>query len=410
MAALAPSSPRPRLGAFGRPGPAGRRPGPAAGPLRRHRAHQHRGLLRALLAPARPDLGSARQPGRAGGHRPGQHRRQPAAHLRSPRAPDAGPRPHRWAGGHGGGPGHHHRRPGRPARRLARRRPAGRAGGAGRQQPRRHRGAVPAPPGLDRPSTPAGPAPTSPPHGGGLAMRRSILAAVVLSVLVALAGGAYLYFFSGLRTTPKPLSMATPTPASSGSANATVVGDTSLMGRWKVGTGSQVGYRVREQFVGQTSPHEAVARTSSVSGGLTVQPGADGLEATGIALTADLTGLHSVDQVAGFNVSQRDFVVSRTLSVSQYPTATFRADQIPLPSNLAGGSTVTLTIPGELTIHGVARNITVTSQVRVNGDRAEATGSATIDMRDFGISPPQVPITTVQPQVTVEFQLELVRS
>ncbi|HLH70548.1 MAG TPA: YceI family protein [Candidatus Dormibacteraeota bacterium] len=241
-------------------------------------------------------------------------------------------------------------------------------------------------------------------------MRRSILAAVVLSVLVALAGGAYLYFFSGLRTTPKPLSMATPTPASSGSANATVVGDTSLVGRWKVGTGSQVGYRVREQFVGQTSPHEAVARTSSVSGGLTVQPGADGLEATGIALTADLTGLHSVDQVAGFNVSQRDFVVSRTLSVSQYPTATFRADQIPLPSNLAGGSTVTLTIPGELTIHGVARNITVTSQVRVNGDRAEATGSATIDMRDFGISPPQVPITTVQPQVTVEFQLELVRS
>jgi hypothetical protein len=30
-------------------------------------------------------------------------------------------------------------------------------------------------------------------------------------------------------------------------------------------------------------------------------------------------------------------------------------------------------------------------------------------MTDFGVQPPQVPITVVQPQVTVEFQLVLVR-
>jgi polyisoprenoid-binding protein YceI len=241
-------------------------------------------------------------------------------------------------------------------------------------------------------------------------MRRSLLATAVLGCLIVLAGGAYVYFFSGLRTAPKPLSVASATPAPANSARAVTAGTTSLVGHWTVSQGSQVGYRVREQFVGQTSPHEAVARTSSVSGSLVVQPGSGGLKATGIEFTADLTGLHSVDQVAGFNVSQRDFIVSRALSVSQDPDATFRADALSLPAGLADGSTVTLSIPGQLTIHGVTRNVTVTAQIRASGTRAEAAGSTTIDMRDFGISPPQVPITTVQPQVTIEFQLELVRS
>jgi hypothetical protein len=31
-------------------------------------------------------------------------------------------------------------------------------------------------------------------------------------------------------------------------------------------------------------------------------------------------------------------------------------------------------------------------------------------MTDYGVEPPQVPITTVQPQVTIEFQLVLTRS
>lgn len=59
-------------------------------------------------------------------------------------------------------------------------------------------------------------------------------------------------------------------------------------------------------MVGQSSPHEAVARTSAVSGGLTVRRGISGLEATGLRFTAQLANLQSADQVAGYDVTQRD--------------------------------------------------------------------------------------------------------
>jgi polyisoprenoid-binding protein YceI len=228
-------------------------------------------------------------------------------------------------------------------------------------------------------------------------------------MLIAGLGGAYVYFFSGLRTAPKPLGLSSTTAASSSSAT-TSGASSSLAGSWTVSQGSLAGYRVKEQFVNQSSTHDAVARTSSVSGGLTVQKATSGLEATGIKFAAQLTGLKSVDQVAGFNVSQRDFVVSRTLSVSQYPDATFQAQAVNLPSSVAGGGTVSLTIPGQLTIHGVTRSVQIAVQLQISGSQAQAAGSTSFNMSDFGISPPQVPITTVQPTVMLEFQLDLVKS
>jgi len=177
-----------------------------------------------------------------------------------------------------------------------------------------------------------------------------------------------------------------------------------------VSQGSLAGYRVRERFANQASTHDAVARTSSVSGGLTVQQGSSGLQAIALKFTAQLANLRSVDQVAGLDVSRRDSIVSRTLSVSQYPTATFQAESVDLPASVASGGTATLTIPGRLTIHGVTRPVQVTVQLKVAGSQVQAVGSTSFKMTDFGVSPPQVPVTTVQPQVTLEFQLDLVRA
>src|SRR5207302_4155517 len=109
--------------------------------------------------------------------------------------------------------------------------------------------------------------------------------------------------------------------------------------------------------------------------------------------------LKSVDQVAGFDVSRRDQIVSRTLSVSQYPTATFQVQSVDLPVSVGSGGPESLTIPGQLTIHGVTRPVQLKVTVHVDGSQARAVGSTSFNMTDFGISPPQVPITTVQPQV-----------
>ena len=245
-------------------------------------------------------------------------------------------------------------------------------------------------------------------------MRRSTAAVVAVVVVVLIAGGAgYFYFFSGLRTAPKPLALPSPSPnaASSTPASSASTGPVALAGTWTVGQGSQAGYRVREQFAGQSSPHEAVARTNGVSGGLAVeQQSSGGFQANDISFTTQLANLQSVDQVAGYNVSQRDRIVSRTLDVQQFPAATFKAGSVAVPQAAASGQQVELSVPGQLTIHGVTRPATATVEARVNGTQLQVAGSVPIVMTDFGISPPQVPITTVQPNVTIEFQLVLTKS
>src|SRR5438045_8567477 len=85
------------------------------------------------------------------------------------------------------------------------------------------------------------------------------IAALAALVLLG-AGGAYAYFFSGLRSSPSTLALASP------SASTAAVGSPATGGTWNITTGSLVGYRVKEQYVGQRQQTEAVARTSDVTG------------------------------------------------------------------------------------------------------------------------------------------------
>jgi polyisoprenoid-binding protein YceI len=233
--------------------------------------------------------------------------------------------------------------------------------------------------------------------------RRLTLGLVAAAVLLALAGGGvYAYFFSGLRSSPQQLSLGSPSPA----ATATPSGSaTDLTGKWTVTSSSQVGYRVKELFAGQSAKHEAVARTSGVSGGMTVSGDAtSGYKVTSITITADLTGLHSVDQVAGRDVSQRDGVVSRQLEVQQFPNATFTATGAAIPGPVTG-SPVSTTVQGALTIHGVTKTVTATVQSQVVGGKIEVAGSVAADMSEFGVTPPFAPFVTVDSQVVVEFDI-----
>src|SRR6266478_9322630 len=96
-----------------------------------------------------------------------------------------------------------------------------------------------------------------------------IAGAAVIAVIALAGGGAYVYFFSGLRSSPNALGLsASPSAQASTSPSASTAG--SLAGSWTVTTGSLAGYRVKELFVGETSKHDAVARTSTVSGSIAV--------------------------------------------------------------------------------------------------------------------------------------------
>jgi polyisoprenoid-binding protein YceI len=238
-------------------------------------------------------------------------------------------------------------------------------------------------------------------------MRKNLVVAAAAGIaVIALMGvGAYAYFFSGLRTSPPSLALsASPSPTSSSTAATT-----GLAGTWTVATGSLAGYRVQELFAGATSKHLAVARTSNVSGTLTVSGDSSGYQVSQMTLSADLTSLHSVDQVVGRNVTQRDGIVSRQLNVQQFPNATFTASSASVPGPITG-SPVDVTAPGKLTIRGVPHDVTATAKAQVVGDRIEIAGTLTINMADYGVTPPQVPFTAVDSTVTIEFDVFLARS
>jgi polyisoprenoid-binding protein YceI len=233
--------------------------------------------------------------------------------------------------------------------------------------------------------------------------KRLIIAGAAVAAVVVLAGtGAYVYFFSGLRSSPSALGLSATTPSASASTG-------TLVGKWTVTTGSLAGYRVNELFVGQTSKHAAVARTSTVSGSLTVSGDASGYQVSAITITAVLTNLHSVDSVAGRDVSQRDGFVARSMNLQQFPNATFIASSVIVAASTAG-QPVDITLPGTLTIHGVTKNVTATAKAQENGGKVEVAGSVAIDMTDYGVTPPSVPFTTVDSQVTIEFDIFLTES
>lgn len=237
-------------------------------------------------------------------------------------------------------------------------------------------------------------------------MRKRILVVGAAALaIVAVAGGAgYLYYFSGLRTAPAQLGLSA-TPAATGTPATTA----SLSGTWTVAAGSVAGYRVQELFVGQASKHSAVARTSTVSGGLTVSGDSSGYRVSALTITAGLADLHSVDSVLGRDVTQRDGVVRNQLDVQQFPTATFTVASAPVP----GGFTtqqVDVTATAKLTIHGVTKDVTVKGKAQLVGDKAEIAGTTSINMADYGVSPPHVPFVTVDSAVVIEFDIFLTKS
>jgi polyisoprenoid-binding protein YceI len=237
-------------------------------------------------------------------------------------------------------------------------------------------------------------------------MRKALIAAAVaLAVVVVASVGGYVYFFSNLRSSPSSLGLtasSAPSPTASGVAS-------NLAGTWTVTTGSQARYRVKELFVGETAKHDAVAQTSSVSGGLSVSGDASGYQATGISVIADVSSLHSIDSVAGRNVTQRDGIVSRQLNVQQFPDAKFDSTSASVPAAVTS-SQVDVSVSGSLTIHGVTRPVTVTGRAQFVGGKIEIAGSVPINMADYGVTPPQVPFTTVDPAATIEFDIFLARA
>ncbi|HVV29975.1 MAG TPA: YceI family protein [Mycobacteriales bacterium] len=213
---------------------------------------------------------------------------------------------------------------------------------------------------------------------------------VVLAVVV-FVGGPFLYIHVIEGPAPKKLSVA-----NTGDTSAPTV---PVAGTWKVTTGSQVGYRVKEVLFGQSTT--AVGRTDQVSGTMTVTSTA----VTAASFVAQMSSVHS-DQ------GNRDGQFrGRIMDVATYPTATFALRKpVPLGPLPSGSSTRTYQVEGTLTMHGVARQIVFPLTAKRSGTSIALSGQLPITFADYGIPNPTFGPARVGDSGTLEVLLTFVRA
>ena len=169
--------------------------------------------------------------------------------------------------------------------------------------------------------------------------------------------------------------------------------DIPLDGTWKVASGSQAGYRVKEILFGQN--HEAVGRTSAVTGDAAIQ----GTRVTAANMTVDLTEVSS-DQ------SRRDTQFQhRIMDTSTFPTSTFKLTQpIDLPST---SGRVSAKATGDLTAHGVTKSAVADLQAERSGNTIRVSGSIPVTFADWNIPNPSFGPISTDDHGVIEFLLVL---
>ena len=144
----------------------------------------------------------------------------------------------------------------------------------------------------------------------------------------------------------------------------------------------------------------AVGTTDQVVGNIYFD--ADGNPLACSRFDADLRTLTSDE-------SRRDnFLRGNTLETDTYPIATFVVTSIEgLNTALVDGQEAHVTLIGNLTIHGVTRQVAWDATVTRNGDTITASANTTFDLEDFAIEKPIVgPVLSIDD--TIELNVELV--
>jgi polyisoprenoid-binding protein YceI len=176
--------------------------------------------------------------------------------------------------------------------------------------------------------------------------------------------------------------------------------DTSL-GSFDDFSGTWAGYRVEEELA-NVGASTAVGRTPDVSGTMTVEGG----EVAAVDVEVDMTTLQSDN-------GQRDGqLATRGIEYERFPTATFTlTSPLPLPDAADGAWSVSTRATGDLTIHGVTREVTVSLDAEVTDGSAAVVGQAPVRLTDFGIEAPTgFRVLSIDDDATFEFQIFFTRT
>jgi len=234
------------------------------------------------------------------------------------------------------------------------------------------------------------------------------LSVAALVVIVA-AGGAFWYLF--LRDdAPEKVSLAgalsslSPTAAPAGAnaipttAPAQPAATDGLNGDWQVDSSvdSFVGYRVKEELatVGFAT---AVGRTKDVTGAFVVD--------------RNIVQSGSIEAKLSTLKSDQDFrdnaLRTQSIETNKFPTATFTlTEAVTLPESLAAGQSLTTTLVGDLTLHGVTKAVEIPVETTITGEHLVVVGSIDILFSEYNIAKPNAQrVLSVEDHGVMELQL-----
>ena len=228
-------------------------------------------------------------------------------------------------------------------------------------------------------------------------MSKPVKLVVSAVVAVALAGGAFLWWFLEDDAPPEvDLGAAVESVESQSDGTDTTEDAAStagLEGTWTVdgdsgtfnfedtATGTFVGFRVEEELTSIGSA-TAVGRTPEVDGRITI----DGTSLTAATFEADLTAITT-------NESRRDSRVQSALDTGQFPTATFTLlEPVDLGAAAEAGGPVSVLASGELRIHGVTQPVEIPLEAQFVDGTIVVVGSMEIVFADYGVSVPTAPV------------------
>jgi polyisoprenoid-binding protein YceI len=232
--------------------------------------------------------------------------------------------------------------------------------------------------------------------------------------LVAAGGGVTLivvvfllaYFVVFPTSSPKPFKLATSTAVATTGTSTTSGSTISASGRWRIVSGSQAGYRVREKLAFLPAQSDAVGRTSSITGAARLSESKGAVSITAASFDVAVSTLKS-------DRSMRDEKIHEIgLESNRFPSATFALSiPVTLTESAVTGHVARASVTGVYTIHGTSRRETVPVEFSLSGSTLQAAGSLTFPWSEFGMTAPSLGgFVNVTENATMEFDLRLQRA
>ena len=241
-----------------------------------------------------------------------------------------------------------------------------------------------------------------------MSTRLKVLIGVVGAIVLVAAGGIWWFLRDHA---PAEVSLAAAVESVAGADGRSTGTVDGIEGSWAVdteagafdyesATGTFAGFRIEEELaaIGSTT---AVGRTGDVTGSITIE----GTALTAASFEVDMTTITT-------NESRRDDRVQDALETADHPTGTFTlTEPVELGEAAASGEPVHVAAVGDLTIHGVTRQVEVPLEAQLVDDTVVVTGSLDISFSDFDVDVPDSQVVvSVEDHGVMELQLLLTQA